>query len=517
MRKRYKTTFLLGTPAEPAALEDAARLCVAWATSRNRSAAQELPIDRDVLETSGAFGKVKTVRVDDAGGALWGIEARTPDASDSDLTWVTEITLARHTDRLAFTCSNGFSSSGVLRPTRRPPSRPGIVADVIRDLGAHRQFALAARPHVLGATRTRDFIARLVDPARTRPVILVSARNWDDRPVLDAGPIADQLAGLAHVFVAEDRFPSLEMPRLFPKPLCCWDGAVRLYWPRLKANDRPTSHPHWPVDEIERINEERAGGFTEYLLAQVAQHAVYAVDPDEVSISDIEARRYRSQMAELLARDQTQPEDVTRLLNEAEGWLREKDDEIARLRQELASLDDVYRRERQRSEAYRAALENRSAPEAPPPDLPIETVEAALDRAAADFPNKLVIALNSKSVVKRSEFDEPEELYQALEWLATTYHDAKIGTAPVADLDASIRDACAWTYKGDQTDVTLGRFAEWYQAHHDGQRYELRSHVRTRGNSRDPRRSMSVGFAWDGDREAVIVGYVGQHQRNTFS
>jgi len=517
MRKRYKTTFLLGTPDEPAALDDAAHLCIAWATTRNGAPKQALPINQDVPTVTGAFGTIRSVRVDDRDGAFWGLEARTPDSHDSDLTWITEITLARHTDRLALTCSNGYVSSGVLRPTRRPPSRPGIIVELIRALKAHRHYSLAVSPRTLRHARTRDFVARLVDPARSRPIILISARNWDDQPVIDALPIADQLAGLAHVFVAEDRFPSFEMPKLLPKHLCCWDGAVRLYWPGLKPNDRPNEHPHWTVDEIDRLGDERAGGFTEYLLAQVAQHAAYAIDPDEVSISDIEGRRYRAQMAELLAKGTAQPEDVTRLLTEAESWLREKDDEIARLKQELASLDDVYRRERQRAEVYRAALESRAAPAALAPELPIETVEAALERARTAFVGKLVLAPNGKSEIKRSEFEEPEELYQALEWLATTYHDAKTGTAPVADLDASVRDACGWTYKGDQTEITLGRFPEWYQAQHDGEQYELRSHIRTRGNGRDPRRTISVGFAWDPERKVVVVGYVGQHQKNTFS
>ncbi len=505
MRKRYKATFFLGTPDARPELVRAASICARWATSRNRATPQELLIDHDLPIIAGAFGEVRTVRVDELERILWGLEARTPDAEERErLVWITELTLSQSADRLSFTCSNGFASTGPMRPMRRPPSRPNVVTDLIRTFGAFRQRELATVPHTLGAERTKDFVARLVDPGRTRPIVLISARNWNDTPVVDAAAIADRLAGLAHVFVARDRFPSLEMPRLLPKPLCCWEGAVRLYWPGLRPNDAPADHPHWPIDEFDRIEDELYGGFPDYLFTQITQHAVYAADPEDVTIADIEGRRLRSQLTEMRSRPIASAADTTALLDATESWLAEKDLEINRLKDELASLGARVRQEQQKADAYLSAL--KAGATASETALPIDTVEDAIEQAMESFGDELVFALNGKSVIKRSEFDEPEDLYKALEWLATTYRDARIGSAPISDFDLSLREACGWTYEGSQSSVTMGKYAEWYETTHAGRTIQLGNHVGT-GSSKDPRRTIRVAFAWESDDKKVIVGY----------
>lgn len=511
MRKRYKATFFLGSPDRPADLTSAARTCVRWATSRNRSAPEELALDHDLTGIRGRFGEIRTVRVDEPERTLWGIEARTPDNDDPDhLVWITELTLSLASNHLSFTCSNGFASKGPMRPMRRPPSRPGVVTELISGFRAYRHRELTTTPYTLGVERTNDFVARLVDPQRTRPIVLISARNWDDSPVVDPYPIADRLAGLAHVFVAKDRFPSLEMPRVFPRPLCCWDGAVRLYWPGLRSNDAPGDHPHWPVDEIDRIDEERFGGFADYLLGQITQHAVYAIDSEEVTIADIEGRRLRAQLSDLRSRAVANPEETVKLLEATETWLVEKDVEIARLKEDLAAVGARLRQEQQKSEAYLSAL--KAGEKTSQTALPIDTVEDAVDQAIESYGDELAFALNGKSVIKRSEFEEPEDLFKALEWLATSYRDARLGAAPIDDFDLSLREACGWTYDGSQSQITMSKYAEWYETSFDGRNIQLGNHMGT-GSSKDPRRTIRVAFAWDGTAKKVVVGYIGQHQR----
>ena len=58
----------------------------------------------------------------------------------------------------------------------------------------------------------------------------------------------------------------------------------------------------------------------------------------------------------------------------------------------------------------------------------------------------------------------------------------------------------------------MGRYKDWYVTKVDGKARRLRDHV-GKGNSKDPRHTIRIGFDWDKEQQAVIVGYIGQHQQ----
>ena len=134
----------------------------------------------------------------------------------------------------------------------------------------------------------------------------------------------------------------------------------------------------------------------------------------------------------------------------------------------------------------------------------IASVEDALALAERTFPDALTVALNGKSD-PRVPFAKPEEVFDALAWLATCYR------RPSA---TAIGEACpGWFHKPDQSDATVGMYPEWYRASIDGRTVPIRSHL-GKGNSFDPRSTIRIGFAWDEQQQRVLVGYVGRHQRN---
>jgi hypothetical protein len=70
----------------------------------------------------------------------------------------------------------------------------------------------------LKVAETSPFMTFLASPQRRLPVLLVSAKNFDDKPIVDANAIADQVVALCHVVVAENRFPSLALRDSLPRP-----------------------------------------------------------------------------------------------------------------------------------------------------------------------------------------------------------------------------------------------------------------------------------------------------------
>ena len=183
---------------------------------------------------------------------------------------------------------------------------------------------------------------------------------------------------------------------------------------------------------------------------------------------------------------------------------------ISGLRNRLAQSQRMEEMWRQSYEAER--VKQSQAAEMEPSEL--ESVADALELAEKSFPDQLLIALNSKSD-KNSPFQKPDEVFGALKWLATEYHDLRanpIGSDP--GFNMLVKQACpGWSYKPGQTEVTKEQFNQWYTTWHDGKTYDLKRHL-AKGTSHDPQNTIRIAFEWDDDLNKVVVGFLGLHQRN---
>ena len=188
---------------------------------------------------------------------------------------------------------------------------------------------------------------------------------------------------------------------------------------------------------------------------------------------------------------------------------RALDGERDELRDELSLSRDMERTWR---DSYVEAKAAGAGGPGEPPAQP-ETVNDAVALAERSFPDQIVFALNSKSD-KNSRFQKPNEVFDALAWLATVYRERRSRPGRRPDFDRLLKEACSgWSYKPGQTEVTREQFIDWYTATLDGVSYDLSHHL-AKGNSRDPRSTIRIAFAWDDERRQVIVGFIGLHQRN---
>ena len=166
-------------------------------------------------------------------------------------------------------------------------------------------------------------------------------------------------------------------------------------------------------------------------------------------------------------------------------------------------------------ETWRRAFEDESQkPRLTVEDAPrqVGTVRDAINYAREMFPDRLLLRPNSKSVIQGNPFERPKDVWFALEWLATTYHGAKMGESSVPDFDLSIREMCGWWYKSDQHETTRNKYRDWYTTRVNGDRRWMLEHIGT-GASKDARHTIRIAFDWDREEKVVVVGYIGQHQR----
>ncbi|WP_146180090.1 hypothetical protein [Opitutus sp. ER46] len=147
----------------------------------------------------------------------------------------------------------------------------------------------------------------------------------------------------------------------------------------------------------------------------------------------------------------------------------------------------------------------------------LESVADAVDMAIEHFAEQLVYCPNSKSDGDRSLFQPAREVFQAIEWLATVYHRAKSGAQGCVDFDQSIAGTIAgWHYSGHQKDSTVKANLEWYRCTWNGETMMLLEHLKC-GSSKRPEETIRIAFAWHASSSRVIIGYIGQHQKNTLT
>lgn len=205
--------------------------------------------------------------------------------------------------------------------------------------------------------------------------------------------------------------------------------------------------------------------------------------------------------------------DIHEVRGELDGLRLDKQtlqDELAELNGTLtiSRSNELYWRN-----AYDEEMQRKDSDAPTPIPLEIESIAQAIDLAESRFKDTLVISLNKKSDTSNF-YRNPKEVWDALEWLATTYYRSQTGEERVIDLAHSLREACSnWEYAPGQTDITINTYPEWYTTTVDGVPYALRKHI-GKGRIRSDRNIIRIAFEWDEQFKRVVVGFIGRHQRN---
>lgn len=186
------------------------------------------------------------------------------------------------------------------------------------------------------------------------------------------------------------------------------------------------------------------------------------------------------------------------------------------LKAQVKELEKELYESRSQEESLRWAVAYRDNPaesgEIPDP----EDVNAAVELARELYPGQLLFQLNADSKADESTFKWPEQVWKALQWLATDYFSSHLGDTPIPDIDQACRQACGMWYKTSQHETTMTQFRDSYTTRVDGRLIWLGEHI-GKGNSFDPRRTIRIAFDWDRQLQKVVIGYIGQHQRSAIT
>ena len=243
--------------------------------------------------------------------------------------------------------------------------------------------------------------------------------------------------------------------------------------------------------------------------AAQAAEAEPAPSPEEVEALRAEVSGLQEQIEGLQAQRDA-------IVTERDGLAAERDaltSERDALAERVQGLEDDIEESRTLAETWRISYQasQQSQAEEDAPSRPVaESVEHAMELAEDRFREQITFSLNAKSDAA-IPFDKPQQVYDALEWLATEFYSARCGESSVPDLDFSLKQVCGWRYTPVQSVTTMGMYREYYETTVNGRKRKLEEHIGT-GNGY-PRGTIRVAFFWDAERRRVVIGYIGRHQR----
>ncbi len=515
MQPTYFASFLLGDQRSSPAVSDALEVIGDWIFN-NPHRPMARPQDWPQLASPVSFSngeKVQLLRLNDGDEkTLQAAALRYEHPDDQGRTWRTDCVLGKtdSTDasvRFSITVSAGgaVEREWALRP---PTSRPRLVRQIMEKFNAREQYALTPKQIDIKTTEAATFAQFLLDPARALPLVFVSRQNHDETVLCDFGELADKLVGIAYVCVADSSNLSWALQGLITNRLNAYDGSIRIYWPRMSLTDAPFRHRWWNKRQLKETDRR----ISDELLRIIASASVTRHVPGLVRWEDVERENTRRTIQRLQSTGAASGEIPADWLKMYETDL----DRNAELQQERDALAEAVRERdedvRRWKQMYLQAVRSKSASvtDDATEDTVIEDVAGALALAKTDFAGQLEIIdgrVNKEALL----FEEPELLYSAFNWLATTYRNAKMGVERCSDLDASCREACQFRYNAHQSDITMSMFPGDYEVNYKDKKIKLREHMGF-GTSTEPRHTIRLAFFYDEDDKKVVIGYVGQHQ-----
>ncbi len=528
MRILYRNQFDLD--AKTATLEAVTNTCLDWLfVEKRRPFPATLRPDWATLETGqidlGNDNHLE-ILVHQTGGPRTAVGMRYshPDRDDNTVRWVAENTIHHQPGSpVTFACCLKVGRVGnSLIPIRTRATRPNIVPTVLDkfDCLGH-MIPLKPTPLEIHAKEASLAVFQrfLESQSRRLPIVFVSPAG-DGSFYCDVNELAKQLAGIAHLICARDPKVCWKLAEILPENLNTFAGSIRTYWPLFQPTDSPRRHPILSYQTVQLLQRRHDHAISDKLLRSISQATVYSNTSEFFSWEDLLSQIRDSEIQK--AREMGDLDRVVdECLKERDAFKESRDaalSEAERLSEELASAQQ--QEEYWRNEYIALKKQSRGTKLEKEAEVVLEAnnVQEAIYIAEEQFGEQLIFSLNSKSD-ENTPYKSPTEVLNAITWLATSYRDARMGFEKGLNLDESIKTKVdGWFYSGGQSEVTAldPRFRSWYECSYRNKKHLVIEHI-GRGSNTDPRLSVRIGFKWVEDEEKVLIGFVGQHQRNRAS
>lgn len=542
-RPTVRTTFQLAGqlnateehPTEQDLWDNAIRSVLGWLRPRCPSTIPSEAWEGAGFNCGVAGNDIECVAIPNDG--VWALRLTHPDMPHGDVRavpgrhWTTDLALRRGDAGIAFGV-RVFCTSQAYSDADIALTRPKVVRFFGDSFGLAHARPLDGSVWYLNSESELDaFRDWLADPKRRLPVYLLTEADARRLPVsvsrylLEEGWLAKMTQGLAHVAVLP-RDTSFAWTDRVGKTWSAFGGAVRTYRPGLDfENDMPTEHPlAMPENIVFWRHGDQSGerAFTSFLINQAYRDtATRRMDWGNLMfLADAVTRQ-----AEVARQEASEDADWKSLYEDEISGLQKKVEQAESERDEYIDLAEDAERQRDHFIAENDALR-----------WQIDTLQARLEEktgesidAGLEYPtdyddlpqwisqnlaNRLLLHPRASRELKNAEFRNIQLVCDALLALATEYRNSKLGHADAGQRFTTRLDELGLHCSGSISRSNAGEFGEAYFVRHplsDSPRQFLDLHVRSNGNSRDPKRCLAIYFFWDSDTRQVVVGWFPSH------
>lgn len=404
--------------------------------------------------------------------------------------------------------------------------RPGIVRDLVRDLGLTADGLPMGSPLRCTTESLSDLTQLLLMPGRRLPIVVLSHDNHD-AAFFEPDYLADRLLGLAHV--AEiDRGLAPLLEEQLGQPLSVYGGAIRIYWPGFRTSDDPHRHRLLASGALAFLGQE---GVEAELFGIIGRLAGLSMDEPQLrrrlkaEIRSREVTQSIEERARVLTRlnppaspDTIAPADYAELFEEFERL----DELVTGLQEDALARDDELEileferddaREQQVSLLEEWRLSQAASGEPLDDEEDIEAASSVLEavqRAATESTACLYLEEAFTSAAA-SGYPHPARVLEDLRLIDEIAAQWKAGALPNGPHAAFKEQASIYREGIGQTAETRYR-ADYERVDDNGEPILLAPHIR-RGVGAVAR-ILRIYMHFDTKAQRIVIGHVGRKLRD---
>ena len=139
------------------------------------------------------------------------------------------------------------------------------------------------------------------------------------------------------------------------------------------------------------------------------------------------------------------------------------------------------------------------------PPLPLSWSDF-LDWFDQTFPDRVLLTPAARRLAREPEFEDVTLVAKAVTWLATVHHETRVKGG------GSLRDV---TVESGIINAPCG--GDTYSADWKGRRYEVDWHIKTGGNTHDPKRCLRIYYFWESEMQQTVIDHLPSHRRTGMS
>ncbi len=200
---------------------------------------------------------------------------------------------------VAVSVLSAFVGTDAIAPPELIAGPPRLVPELFKAFECYNgPDRLSALPVRLAPENAAEFTGRIFSPDRRLPILAIS-ENWRRQTPVDPHRLQRILAGLAMV-VTYGGDTADELRRHAGFQLACFNGAMRIYQPGCRLDDRREQHKFWMPPDAGSLLRRPAGR----LVQEIVRHFPEFTGSRQFENvrRQVQQRRMAEQAAELLAR-----------------------------------------------------------------------------------------------------------------------------------------------------------------------------------------------------------------------